>query len=339
MHANISYQPTFRANSRFLITGGTGFIGTWLVDALLKLNDRFDLGCEFTLLTRNPDAARVANPRLRDRSCLSLLAGDVANVQLPDEHFDYLIHGAAVSAVWDEPENYLDTILTGTKNIMQWARRNKINKILFLSSGAVYGETPLGSDRLTETMMNAPRLDSVSSVYGEAKRCAELMVHLFGGQYADVTVARLFSFFGPLMPRESHFAFSQFLMKAVSHENIVIQNPEACRSYLYIEDTAQCLIKLLKMNNQHNVYNIGGASPLTMEQLARNIVGLTQSRSEILIQEQKNRPTERSVYVPDVSRFHAEFEIKNETPFAQGLRLTRPWFSSLQDKVDEQIAR
>ena len=295
----------------------------------MKLNDAFSLGCHFTVMTRDPAAFTNKFPKFSESSSLTFLKGDVSTVSFGDEYYDYLVHGAAVSSVWDKSENYLETIVMGTMNVMKWARRIKIEKILFLSSGAVYGENPTEIDRFSETNLSAPQLGAQGSVYGESKRCAEMMVHMFGEAYSDVTIARLFSFYGPLMPKDNHFAFSQFMARAVKHEDIVIKNPNACRSYLYIEDTVQSLIKLLKKNNEYMVYNIGGEAPVILCELAQTIIKVTNSSSKIIFQSNKDKPPARSIYVPNVSRFHNEFEIKDKTSINEGIKLTEPWFRSL----------
>ena len=320
------YLPEFTSHSRFLVTGGTGFIGIWLLDALLKLNDSHRLECKFTVLTRDPSRFLSNHPTIANHQSVSLLAGDVVTVNLQEEYFDYLIHGAAVSAFWDDPGNYFETIVMGTRNVMYWAKRNKVAKILFLSSGAIYGEPTHDLEQFDETTLSAPEIGTPGAVYGESKRCAEMLVHLLGSDHADVTIARLFSFFGPLMPIKSHFAFSQFMSCAVKNEDIIVDNPEACRSYMYVENVAESLSKLLKKNNNHQIYNIGGDVRVTMLELAKIIAKETGSSSKVIARQSENINKARSIYLPKVSRFLSEFDLEGKISLEQGIKLTRQWF-------------
>ena len=105
-----------------------------------------------------------------------------------------------------------------------------------------------------------------------------------------------------------------------------MNNPGVCRSYMYVENVAEALVKLLKKNNNHEIYNIGGDVRVTMLELAKIIVKETGSSSKVIARHSKNIHQARSVYLPKVSRFLSEFDLEGKISLEQGIKLTKQWF-------------
>jgi len=133
-----------RGQSVFL-TGGTGFFGVWLLESLQAANRASGLGVQATILTRNPEAFRLVRPHLAMDPAITLLRGDVRHFSFPEGRFKYVIHAA--TDTWAREGSggavgLLGTILGGTERVLQFAAAHGTEKLLFTSSGAVYGQQP-----------------------------------------------------------------------------------------------------------------------------------------------------------------------------------------------------
>src|ERR1043165_9926059 len=123
--------------ARFMLTGGTGFVGTWLTESLLWANRRLELGLSATLLTRNP-------ARLPDRApAVTLLQGDATSFEMPAGPFDFAIPAAP------ERQPVLDRDLEATRRMLELALHRGVRRFLFTSSGAVYGTQPPAISHVT----------------------------------------------------------------------------------------------------------------------------------------------------------------------------------------------
>jgi nucleoside-diphosphate-sugar epimerase len=203
-----------RGNCIFLI-GGTGSFGCWLLESLLAANERFSLGASVTVLTRNPDAFNRKAPHLAAHSCVELITGDVGSFVLPDGEFRYVIHAATEAGAKqasEAPAEMFTTIVDGTRRALEFARHCGTRKFLLTSSGAVYGKHPPEISHIGEEYTGAPNPTDSRSVCGEGKRCAELLCSLYSAGYGvECKIARCFTFVGPHLPLDVHFAVADAL--------------------------------------------------------------------------------------------------------------------------------
>lgn len=130
---------------RIFITGGTGFFGCWLLESLLWANDRLNLDCRATVLTRAPELFRKKTPHLAEHQAISLLRGDVRSFDFPPGRYSHIIHAATESSAKLNAENpllMLETIVEGTRHTLDFAKSCRAENFLLTSSGAVYGRQP-----------------------------------------------------------------------------------------------------------------------------------------------------------------------------------------------------
>jgi nucleoside-diphosphate-sugar epimerase len=121
------------------ITGGTGFFGMWLLESFACANDQLGLGARAVILTRNPESFSQKAPHLARRGDLSFLKGNVRDFDFPTEPFPYVIHAGTTPSAPVEPREMFDTIVDGTRRVIDFAAAQGARKLLFVSSGAVYG--------------------------------------------------------------------------------------------------------------------------------------------------------------------------------------------------------
>jgi nucleoside-diphosphate-sugar epimerase len=316
------------AGAKILITGGTGFLGSWLVASLLVAAERLDLGIHLNVLTRNPTGLDLpASPRV------TVVRGDVRS--LPDVGpFDYIVHGAASSSAARgrlevEPMHVAETIVDGTRSVLEVAARNTA-RVLFLSSGAVYGPQ---TGRVAEDCMLSPDPMDPASTYGHAKRLAENLCAVAtqtGG--AETVVARLFAFVGPRIPTDAHFAAGNFLRDAAAGRPIVVRGDgRPRRSYLYAGDLPEWCWSLLVRGRSGAAYNVGSPDPITVEELACRTAELSPKALEVRV---LGEPSDHIPpwYVPSTRLAKIELGLEPRTSLALGLRKTYDWLASRRER-------
>ena len=265
-------------DSHIFLTGGTGFIGTWMLEAIRFVNESQGANIQVTILTRNPESFHSKYPHLFEHPNFHYLAGDV--VALPYENlasvgkFTHLIHAATdASAELNEvnPLQMFDTVVLGTRQILDFAVKEKISKILYLSSGAVYGQQAPGVDYVAEDSMSAPDCLNPKNTYAEGKRASEMLCAIYGKQFGcQIVVARIFALLGPLLNLNIHFAAGNFIRDAISGKKISVSGdgrPE--RSYLYPSDLVVWLLAMLTHGKSGTAYNVGSEEGVSIADLAK----------------------------------------------------------------------
>ena len=295
---------------RLLLTGGTGFIGRWLLEALQQANDRLGLDLRITVPSRRPEAFRHRASHLLANGKLTLLPLDLA-ASRPSGDFTHVIHAATdASATLNEvePLTVFRTIVRGTEHVLELAASRPDVKVLFLSSGAVYGQQPRELAGVPETWNGSPDPQLARNAYGEAKRAAEMLCAIYRKQFGvNVVSARIFSLLGPFLPLGTHFAAGNFIRDALAGEKIVVQgNGRPVRSYLYPSDLVSWLLTLLTASPREPAYNIGSERAVSIAELAQTVAALLGRQGhEVLGRDDAGWNAGR--YVPDTSLIRGEF--------------------------------
>jgi dTDP-glucose 4,6-dehydratase len=261
------------AGARLFVTGGTGFIGRWMLEALA----RADIDVEAVILSRDPTAFAARAPHLARR--FQLIKGDVTGFTPPGGSFTHVIHAATDASAAlnaDDPRRMFDTIVTGTRHALDFAVERGAERFFFLSSGAVYGAQPWEVTHVTEDWMGGPDPRDPRSAYGEGKRAAEMLCAIYGKQFGlDVVNARIFALLGPLLSLDIHFAAGNFIRDAMAGRAIRVDGAgTAVRSYLYVADLTIWLWRLLISGKRGAVFNVGSEEAVSIADLARRTATL-----------------------------------------------------------------
>jgi len=307
------------AGAELLVTGGTGFFGHWLVLSLLALNRALALDLRVHVLARHPERLASRDP------ALVLHAGDIRSFELPrSTRLRYVFHAAtAASAALNSlaPLEMASVAAEGTRHLLEVAEAHGADRVLFTSSGAVYGTH---DEAAIEDQ--AARLDplDVKNAYAEAKRLAELYCAIFAARgKLDVVVARCFAFVGPYLPLHAHFAIGNFLADALAQRPIQVRGDgSALRTYLYASDLAIWLIRLLLDGRSGRAYNVGSETAVSVAELARLIADETSSTVTIL---GHARSGPRDVYVPCTRRIREELGVVETVSLRDAVRRTFEW--------------
>jgi nucleoside-diphosphate-sugar epimerase len=313
------------------ITGGTGFIGCWLLESFAWANDRLDLGAKATVLTRKLDGLCKKAPHLASHPSISYYLGDVRSFDFPQTKFSHIIHAATEVNNYannSDPLSQLDVITQGTRHTLDFAVSCGASKFLLTSSGAVYGKAASEVTHIDEMSMSAPETSSVRSIYGEGKRLSELLCAIYAKQYGlETKIARCFSFAGAYLPLDSHLAISSFFRDRLKNQTIQVQNDSSTyRSYLYAGDLTAWLWTILFKGDSCYPYNVGSEEETTILNLAHLIAKL---EAPILPIEVANIGESRKVdcYVPSTQRARKALGLQQMVSLEKTLKKSLSWYT------------
>jgi dTDP-glucose 4,6-dehydratase len=246
-----SLWPDLKGASVF-VTGATGFFGIWLLETLLAANRAFSLRMRVVALSRNPEGFAAKAPHLADDPAVTWAIGDVRDFSCPAGPITHVIHAATESTSnqnASDPQAMFDVCVEGTRHVLALAREKRAARILFTSSGAVYGRQPPELSHVSEDFTGGPDPLDRRNAYAEGKRAAEFLCGLAATDPVapvPVTIARCFAFVGPHLPLDVHFAIGNFLRDALAGGPVRIGGDGTpFRSYLYAADLAEWLVTIL----------------------------------------------------------------------------------------------
>jgi len=315
---------------RVFLTGGTGFFGKWLVESFCWANDRLQLDARLLVLSRNPQAFSRAMPHLAGRPDLEFLVGDVRDFEFPTVDCSHVIHAATPSTGLPETgeELYLaDMILAGALRVLEFARECGAKKLLFTSSGAVYGRQPADVSHVAEDYAGAPDTTDPRTTYGHGKRTAEHFCALYGAATdIEIKIARCFAFVGPHLSQDAHFAIGNFIRDGLRGGPIVIQGDGTpLRSYLYAADLAVWLWTILMRGASLRPYNVGSDQALTIADLAHRVAAAFARPPEVIVKQQPVPGAAPLRYVPSTERARGELGLAVGIGLEDAIRRTVRW--------------
>ena len=307
---------------KVLITGGAGFIGSNLVERLIKGNevivlDNLSTGKEENIkeFLGNKNF-KFINGSITDLNLLRKMTCDV----------DYILHHAAIVSVTESIENPIltnEVNINGTLNVLTAAKENQIKKLAFASSCAVYGDSP----KLPKTENMSP---NPKSPYAVTKLTGEYYCNVFKNIYGLETLSlRYFNCYGPRQSQESEYAavIPKFIFAALNDKPIVIYGDgRQTRDFVYVKDVVNA--NMLAIKNGSGIYNIGFGKEVTINELADKIIELTKSKSEIIHKKQREGDIKHSL--ADISKAKKEIGYEPKYNLEQGLNETIRWFKNFK---------
>jgi len=315
--------------AKIFMTGGTGFIGCWLLEALRHADMKLGLGLHVTILTRDSTAFHRKAPHLASYESFRFVAGDVVNFASPDGSFSHLIHAATdASAELNEknPRQMFETVVQGTRRALDFAVEKKVDRCLFLSSGAVYGRQPWEMDRVSEDWIGAPDCTDPKNAYAEGKRAAEMLCGIYQKQFGlHISIARIFALLGPYLSLDIHFAAGNFILDAIQGKPVVVQgNGLPCRSYLYASDLTVWLLHMLVRAAPGKSYNVGSDESVSIRDLAERTARLLGT-GEFTVLGAADTGWNPGRYVPKTDLVTQELGLYRTISLDEAIRRTALW--------------
>ena len=271
------------SNSTFLITGATGLIGKSLIRCLSAL----DKDIKIYAPVRNLEKAKKISGSYPD---VFLFEGDLECFdysQFPQ--IDYIIHGAAPTAskyFLENPVETINTIVSASNHLLEFAADSKVKSFVFLSSLEVYGQI-LEKKKISEDMQGSVDITDIRSAYPLAKRLAENLCCAYYKEYnVPVKIARLTQTTGPGISKDDNRVFAQFIRCAVENRDIILHTDGlSARSYCYLTDAVAAILFILLKGNDAEAYNVANEDCyLSAKDLAYKINELINPNIKIKIE-------------------------------------------------------
>ncbi len=304
---------------RVLVTGGAGFIGSHLCDALLQR------GCEVLCVDNFFTGTRANIAHLLDQKRFELMRHDVTfplYVEV-DEIYNLACPASPVHYQHD-PVQTTKTSVHGAINMLGLAKRLKA-KIFQASTSEVYGDPHVHPQR--EDYWGNVNPIGFRSCYDEGKRCAETLFFDYYRQHnLRIKIARIFNTYGPRMHPDDGRVVSNFIMQALRHEPIsVYGDGSQTRSFCYVDDVVQAFMRLMDTDDSFTgPVNIGNPEEFTIGELAEKIIVLTRSKSKIIFRPlPSDDPKQRC---PDIGLAREKLAWQPSIPLQQGLTKTIDYF-------------
>ncbi|WP_443113668.1 NAD-dependent epimerase/dehydratase family protein [Herbaspirillum seropedicae] len=314
--------------ARIFITGGTGYIGRWLLESLCHANRIMNLQLNVTVLSRKPTEFANRYPHLTDDPAITLIAGDVRHFSCSQDGFSHIIHAATDVVTSTAPLDLFDVTVMGTRHVLEFARRQGVRDVLLLSSGAVYGSFHDGIERASESLPCSIDEMTARSAYGLGKIATEWLGNTYGQEYGfSCKSARVFAQIGPYLELGAQFAAGNFIRDALSGESIVIKGDGTpLRSYMYATDLVAWLWAILVRGQAGQAYNVGSDQGISISELAQTIVrtaGVEGVDIKILGQSAPGAAPAR--YIPDTALVRDKLGLSITVPLEDALKRTIEW--------------
>ena len=265
-------------NKTILVTGATGRLGMYIVEAINKADIDWNLNTTIIALARNEQKLQEVFGTSLNLPNILTLVQDITEPIRWEGDVHYIFHTAGAASPQDftnAPVNTLWGHLQGTRNVLELARKKKSEKILYISTVEVYGEWKR-EEGIREEDMGPLYCDNARACYPEAKRMCETMLASYEAQYNIPYIGvRLCHTFGPGISLDDGRAFSEFIRNVIKGEDIVLQTDgSAARTYTYVADAIGAMLLAFTKGKEH-YYNIANLDNLiSIRDLAKLIAGL-----------------------------------------------------------------
>ena len=307
---------------RILITGGAGFIGSYLCERLL------DEGNEVICVDNFFTGSKRNIIHLLDNPYFEIVRHDVTfhlYVEV-DEIYNFACPASPIYYQFD-PVQTTKTSIMGSINMLGLAKRLKI-KVLQASTSEVYGDSKIHPQ--TENYRGNVNPIGPRACYDEGKRCAETLFFDYKRQHnLKIKVIRIFNTYGPRMRPDDGRVISNFIVQALKGGDIAIYGDGSqTRSFCYVSDLVEGIVKMMNSRDEFTgPVNLGNPREFTILELAEKIINLTGSKSKIIYKPlPEDDPIQRQ---PNIELAHKELKWEPKIPFEEGIKKTIDYFERL----------
>lgn len=314
-------------NSKVVVTGGAGLIGSWVVELLLKENVAKVIVIDnFTRGKRENLSESIKSKKIK------VIRGDIRNLELLNRtlmNVDYVIHEAAIriTKCAENPRLCNEVLIDGTFNIFDSCVKNKVKKIVFNSSASVYGNP-------SYLPMDENHPYNNDTAYGAAKIANEHMAKAFNKMFGLKYVClRPFNVYGPRM--DAFGTYTEVLIKWLekikhNHSPVIHGNGKQSLDFVYVEDVAKATISALKSPKEHEIYNVGSGKETNLNKLAKIILKLTNSKLKPIYKE-KRFLTHVNRRRADLTKIKKDLNFAPEVSLEEGLKRTISWYKKISN--------
>ncbi|OGR12861.1 MAG: NAD-dependent dehydratase [Deltaproteobacteria bacterium RIFOXYB12_FULL_58_9] len=307
-----------QTSKRILVTGGAGFIGSHLCERLVA--EGHDVICLDNFFTGRKENVE----HLRDNANFELIRHDIVEPLLVE--VDQIYNLACPASPVHYQFNAIKTVkanVLGALHVLGIAKRVKA-RVFQASTSEVYGDPSVHPQ--VETYFGNVNCNGLRACYDEGKRIAETLFcdfHRMNG--VDIRIARIFNTYGPRMMEDDGRVVSNFIVQALTHQPITVYGEgQQTRSFCYVDDLVEGFIRLMGDDAPTTPVNLGNPNEMTVLELAKQIITLTESKSEIRHEPlPQDDPTRRQ---PDITKAKQYLGWEPKVSLADGLKMTVDYF-------------
>lgn len=328
-HAESDQRWLKLQNAHLFVTGGSGLFGRWFLTALLDANQRLGTHIQATVLTRNPTQLVAEFANQSGAEALNLWQGDVTYFEFPSTPFTHIMHMATTSAhetfAGEDSLAKFRMLNDGTERVLQLAAKNGVSKLLLTSSGVAYGAYPDG--HVSERYPGAPNPLDAGSGLGQGKRAAEFLSAYYADKFDFAfTIARCFSFVGPGLPLDIHYAIGNFIHDALYADKITVKGDGSpMRSFLYLGDLVHWLLALLVDGQNNKMYNVGSDQHISILNLAHMVKNMLAPEKQVVVLGDSQHAVgnvNRNWYVPNIEVAKQDLQLNVWTSLEDAIKTT-----------------
>ena len=317
---------------RIAVTGGTGFMGSWIAEMVASLNDEYQLGITLDLYARNTRAWAKKYSHLSNRKDIFLRSQDVRSPFEFQHDTHFIVHAAGIPdnrIHASDPLRVQQTTVLGTANTLDAANQlTQLERFLNISSCLVNGVSNRPG-AISEVDFFPIAAGQLHQVYVDSKRASESLSALYRSQFRlPISVMRPFTFVGPYQELDRPWAINSFLNDAITGRDIRIHGDgTARRSYLYGSDAAWWVLTALVKGQSASVYNLGSAIPVTHSELIQLICEKALLKPRLSFNTSPLSLSHQDDLFPDITFTTKHLGIDQTCSLEQAIEKTWRWYS------------
>lgn len=327
-----------------LITGASGLIGSYLVETIAYLNSEKKLSfpCKVLGLQKKDITKEGRLGYLLGRKDIQFISHDAALPYSPSSKIDYIIHSAGMSApafFLEDPLGTIDVNVNGIRWILEYARKNNVKSVLYMSSGEIYGNPTPENIPTPESYAGNVSTFGPRACYISSKRLAETLCHIYFEKYAvRVKIARPFVVYGPGLDMSDRRVMADFIRSGLKGLPITMMTPGLdTRSYCYIADATVAFFELLLSKENGEAFNVASdLEEVSIHDLALLVHKICNIKEEVKVEKQDAKFIEGAPnrVMPDITKLRKTFGYKPEVGIEEGLRRTIEWNKSIHPELN-----
>lgn len=326
----IKKEASVLEGKTLLISGGTGFIGSYILDVVSFLNDNFfEDKCKIICLDNLSCSNESRISHLLSKDYFQFINHNISKPFFWPDEIDYIIHAAGIASpivYRKHPIETIDVNVFGTRNLLELARDKKVKSFLYFSTSEVYGDPLEDKIPTPETYWGNVSCTGPRACYDESKRLAETMcLSFFNKHNIPVKIVRPFNVYGPGLRLEDKRVIPDFVNNALKNEPIVMYSDGTdTRSFCYISDAVKGFFKVLLSDLNGEAFNIGNdLEETSTRELAEIIREVFENKTEIIHQQNsdpdytKDNPHRRC---PDLTKIKELLNYNPKIDLRNGIR-------------------
>jgi len=315
------------------MTGGTGYLGKWMIEFLYYARKCARLDFELVLLSRNIQAFLKQYPDLGGESWFSYVEGDIRDFSFPEGGGTHIIHAATDVVATVSPLETFEVTVLGTRRVLEFAKTRGASDVLVVSSGAVYGVFPEGVDRISESFLGRVDVKSSQAAYGLGKLASEWLSNSYTQQSGlKCKTARVFAQVGPHLDLDARFAIGSFIRNSLDKKSLRIEGDGTpMRSYMYATDLIVWLLRIWIKGEPGSAYNVGSEEAISVRELADLVAKIgSANSSQVNVLGHSDTGAAPNHYLPDTTLAQRDLGLSITVPLKEAIERTIKWYRRRQ---------